>query len=199
MAQRNNGCAGWPSGFFLDLEPDHMPLGLLQNHVRDVKEREGTAADLDLPREGFHALVIRREADRELRQRQRRFAPVRTVAAITAALAPLKVAPRSATTSTATGSRWSTFAARAAGLIPAGRPAIARGPVRRHHGAAAAGAGRGGRRSRGRGPGGVVAGVFGVTVDGWRFLGPGGQEKLFQIKISFWSCAHAFKTGHVSV
>jgi hypothetical protein len=36
----------------------------------------------------------------------------------------------------------------------------------------------------------IVAREIGVTIDLGGILGPSGQEKLFQVKIRFWGCAH---------
>ena len=71
---------------------------------------------------------------------------------------------------------------------PWSRPPLGRGPSR-----------RGGRRPPGRSSnfrsGRSSLRVAGVTVYGWRFLRPCGQEKLFQIKIGFRSCAHCHCGG----
>jgi hypothetical protein len=57
-----------------------MPLGLLENHLRDVKQRIRPARHLDLPRQGFDAFVFGAQAQINFGQRQRRRTPITGVA-----------------------------------------------------------------------------------------------------------------------
>jgi hypothetical protein len=66
-----------------------MPLGLLENHLRDVKQRIRPACHLDLPRQGFDAFVLGAQAQVNFGQRQRRRAPI-------TGIAPAKIRSRAA-------------------------------------------------------------------------------------------------------
>ena len=60
---------------------DGVALRLLQNHLRDVKERISTACHLNLAREGFDALLIGQQAQIELWQRLLWFAALPIIGA----------------------------------------------------------------------------------------------------------------------
>jgi hypothetical protein len=146
-----------------------MPLRLLQDHLRNVEERVGPACHLNLARQRFDTLLLRSQAQIDLRQRRRRwtaftgFAPakVRSRAAewpTTLALRPRGAARRSG--------RTATLAARAAVIPALSRRAFA---ARRAGPAAVAIA-----SSVGAFAFALVVGVFG----GGRLLRPGGLKEF---------------------
>src|ERR1019366_3639007 len=70
-------------------EDHRMPLGLLEDHLSNVKQRIRPARHLDLARQGFDAFVLGAQAQVEFGQRQRRRTPI-------AVIAPAKIRSRAA-------------------------------------------------------------------------------------------------------
>src|SRR6516225_4774932 len=49
-----------------------MAFGLLQNHLRNIKQRVSPAGHFDLTRQGLHSSLVGNQADIQFRQRRRR-------------------------------------------------------------------------------------------------------------------------------
>ena len=162
-----------PSAFFFTLKIDRMPLGLLENHLRDVEQRIRPARHLDLPRQGFDAFVFGAQAQVKFGQRQRRRTPI-------AGIAPAKIRSLAAQgpaalafgpwRATARSGRAATIAARAIVVPSRSGRTIAAGRAGATAIAVAAAV-----RPLG------FAFVFGV-LGGRRLLRPGGQEEFVQVQ-----------------
>jgi hypothetical protein len=156
-------------GVLLRVEHDGMPLRFLENHLSDVEQRIRPARHLNLARQGFNAPFFGTQAEVNIRQRRRRWAPVAGVtgaktrsraAERLAALAfgPWRAAPRSGWAATI-AARAIVVSSRTAGAVTARRTGTTSIAVT----AAVEPLG--------------FAFVFGV-LGGRRLLRPGGQEEF---------------------
>jgi hypothetical protein len=150
-----------------------VALGLLQNHLGNIEKRVRAPSHFNLSRERFHAFVVRHQTHADFWQRRGRLAALaRFISARKRSVATWRPA------ATAFGP-WpaSAFAAWAISFTSLPGSTFAPRGTRSPPLLAAVGS-----------P--CLALVLGVLLRGRRFLRPGRQEKLFQIKFVIRQCAH---------